>query len=159
MDAKLKSFLDLIGWSEGTTTHPLTQNDGYDVIVTGIEGPRIFTDYRDHPFADGGSVVVTENPRLISTAAGRYQIMAKWWKPYQAQLGLPDFSPQSQDAYAIQQIKERRAIPMIEAADIEAAVTACSNIWASFPGNDYGQHAHPMERLVGEYNRLLASNS
>ena len=58
MDGKLKAFLDLIAYSEGTSTSSVTKNDGYDVIVTGVDGPSIFTDYSDHPFANGGSVVV-----------------------------------------------------------------------------------------------------
>ena len=33
---------------------------------------------------------------------------------YRKQLGLKDFSPKSQDAVALQQIKERGALPMID---------------------------------------------
>ncbi|MBM0917129.1 lysozyme, partial [Escherichia coli] len=29
------AFLDTLAVSEGTETHPLTKNNGYDVIVTG----------------------------------------------------------------------------------------------------------------------------
>ena len=50
-----------------------------------------------------------------------------------AQLGLKDFSPKSQDAVALQQIKERGALPMID-GDIRQAIDRCSNIWASLPG-------------------------
>lgn len=47
-----KAFGDLLAYSEGTSTSPATRNNGYDVIVTGIDGkPEIFTDYSDHPFA------------------------------------------------------------------------------------------------------------
>ncbi|MCI4183671.1 lysozyme, partial [Dickeya dianthicola] len=50
----LQAFLDMLAFSEGTANHPLTRNRGYDVIVTGADGaPEIFTDYRDHPFANG----------------------------------------------------------------------------------------------------------
>lgn len=62
------AFLDTLAFSEGTATHPLTRNNGYDVIVTGIDGkPEIFTDYRDHPFAGGRPAKVFnrrgKNPR------------------------------------------------------------------------------------------------
>ena len=157
MDPKLKAFLDLIAFSEGTSTSPITQNDGYDVIVSGINGPAIFTDYSDHPFASGGSVTVRSVPLLQSTAAGRYQILARYWSAYKAQLNLPDFSPQSQDAVALQQIKERKAIPMIEAGDIQGAITACSNIWASLPGNDYAQGGKSMDELLGQYQTIAQS--
>ena len=41
--------------------------------------------------------------------------------PTAKQLGLKDFSPKSQDAVALQQIKERGALPMIDRGDIRQA--------------------------------------
>jgi muramidase (phage lysozyme) len=149
----------LIGWSEGTSTSPLTENQGYDVIVTGVEGPSVTTNYADHPFALGGVVVVRESPRLVSSAAGRYQILARYWRAYKKQLHLPDFSPNSQDAVALQQMKERGALEKIEAGDIGGAIEACANIWASFPGNAYGQGGHSMATLEAKYHELLGTNS
>ena len=55
---------------------------------------------------------------------------------YRKQLGLKDFSPKSQDAVALQQIKERGALPMIDRGDGQA-IDRCSNIWASLPGAGY----------------------
>ena len=53
------------------------------------------------------------------------------------------FSPEkSQDAVALQQIKERGALPMIDRGDIRQAIDRCSNIWASLPGAGYGQFEH-----------------
>ena len=40
---------------------------------------------------------------------------------------------------ALQQIKERGALPMIDRGDIRQAIDRCSNIWASLPGAGYGQ--------------------
>jgi muramidase (phage lysozyme) len=156
MDPKLKSFLDLIAWSEGTSTSALTQNDGYDVIVTGLDGPEIFSSYADHPFASGRPPkVIRRNPLLASTASGRYQLLLQWWEGYKAQLHLPDFSAASQDAVAVQQITERHAIPMIESGDIQGAIMACAKIWASLPGNNYGQPGgQSMEALLTQYDQL-----
>jgi muramidase (phage lysozyme) len=160
MDNKLKAFLDLIAFSEGTSLSPLTKDNGYDVIVSGVKGKSVFTDYAKHPFEDGGEVIVrTGPPELASTAAGRYQLLARYWRVYKSQLHLPDYSPASQDAVAIQQIRERKAIPMIEAGNIEGAITACSDIWASFPGNNYGQGGHSLGTLLAKYQELLASSS
>ena len=97
-----------------------TRNHGYDVIV----GGELFTDYSDHP-----RKLVTLNPKLKSTGAGRYQLLSRWWDAYRKQLGLKDFSPKSQDAVALQQIKERGALPMIDRGDIRQAIDRCSNIW------------------------------
>ena len=76
-------------------------------------------------------------PKLKSTGAGRYQLLSRWWDAYRKQLGLKDFSPKSQDAVALQQIKERGALPMIDRGDIRQAIDRCSNIWASLPGAGY----------------------
>ena len=60
-----KAFLDMLAWSEGTDNgRQKTRNHGYDVIV----GGELFTDYSDHP-----RKLVTLNPKLKSTGAGRYQ--------------------------------------------------------------------------------------
>ena len=147
MDPKLKAFLDLIGWSEGAD---------YNTIVTGINGPSTFTDFSDHPFANGGHVQWRLDPPAFSTAAGKYQILARLWNVYKGQLNLRDFSPASQDAIALQLMKERGAIGMVTAGHIEAAILACSSAWASFPGNNYGQGGKSMEGLLNQYQTLLA---
>ena len=95
-------------------------------------GGELFTDYSDHP-----RKLVTLNPKLKSTGAGRYQLLPVAGCLPQ-QLGLKDF-PKSQDAVALQQIKERGALPMIDRGDIRQAIDRCSNIWASLPGAGYGQ--------------------
>ena len=51
-------------------------------------------------------------------------------------------SSKSQDAVALQRIKERGALPMIDRGDIRQAIDRCSNIWASLPGAGYGQFEH-----------------
>ena len=43
---------------------------------------------------------------------------------------------------ALQQIKERGALPMIDRGDIRQAIDRYSNIWASLPGAGYGQFEH-----------------
>ena len=66
-----KAFLDMLAWSEGIDNgRQKTRNHGYDVIV----GGELFTDYSDHP-----RKLVTLNPKLKSTGAGRYQLLSCWW--------------------------------------------------------------------------------
>ena len=55
---------------------------------------------------------------------------------------------ESQDAVALQQIKERGALPMIDRGDIRQAIDRCSNIWASLPGAGYGQFGHKAGCLI-----------
>ena len=66
-----------------------------------------------------------------------------------------DFSPKSQDAVALQQIKERGALPMIDRGDIRQAIDRCSNIWASLPGAGYGQFEHKAD-LIAKFKEKRA---
>ncbi|MDT3718426.1 glycoside hydrolase family 104 protein [Pseudomonas oryzihabitans] len=148
------AFLDMLARSEGTSTSKATRDDGYDVIVTGIDGKdEIFTDYSTHPFANGRKSKVINSKGLTSNAAGRYQFMLKDWAHYRDLLRLTSFGPVAQDRWAIQLIKERRALPDIIAGRFELAVGKVSNLWASLPGAGYGQPEHRLETLVAAYQR------
>ncbi|MFP1258742.1 lysozyme [Klebsiella michiganensis] len=143
LNKQRKAFLDMLAWSEGTDkAGQPTKNRGYDVIV----GGSLFSNYADHP-----RKLVVLNPKLKSTAAGRYQLLARWWDAYRKQLGLKDFSPASQDQVALQQIKERGALPLIDSGLIRQAIDRCSNIWASLPGAGYGQFEHKAENLIAKF--------
>ena len=142
-----KAFLDMLAYAEGTSTSKYTKNNGYDVIVGGIDSPNTFASYADHPM-----ILVTVNRKgLKSTAAGRYQQMKKDWLHYKALLKLPDFSPISQDLLALQHIRECRALPDVHAGRIETAIKKCRNIWASLPGAGYGQREHRLEDLIKQF--------
>ena len=52
---------------------------------------------------------------------------------------------------ALQQIKERGALPMIDRGDIRQAIDRCSNIWASLPGAGYGQFEHKADSLIAKF--------
>ena len=152
MNQNRKAFLDMLAVSEGTSTSPATQNNGYDVIVTGADGrPEVFTDYSDHPFNKGRLSKVINSRCLTSNASGRYQFMLRDWHHYRDQLGLKDFGPDSQDLWAIQLIRERGALPLIDAGNFALAVARCSNLWASLPGAGYGQHENQIAKLEAAY--------
>lgn len=146
------AFLDMLAWSEGTSTSRHTRDDGYDVIVTGIDGrPEVFDDYAVHPFAGGRKSKAITSRGLTSNASGRYQFMLKDYVHYRNLLKLPDFGPLSQDRWALQLIKERRAIDDIKAGRFTEAVAKCRNIWASLPGAGYGQPEHKLGALLDRY--------
>lgn len=140
------AFLDMLAWSEGTDNGRQPTNDrGYDVLV----GGGLFRGYADHPR------VVVDLPRLKiqSTAAGRYQLLRRYYDAYKKTLGLKDFSPLSQDLIALQQIRERRALPLIQAGKVEEAIKAVRKTWASLPGAGYGQHEHKFADLLAVYRK------
>lgn len=154
MQANRKAFLDAIAYAEGTDPgHPLSQDRGYDVIVTGVDGPEIFTDYRHHPFFGGRKSRVINSKGLTSNASGRYQFMLKDYLHYKTLLHLPDFGPESQDKWALQLIRERRALDDIDAGHFQVAVGKVSNLWASLPGAGYGQPERRMASLENAYEQ------
>lgn len=140
MTGNRKAFLDMIATSEGTAA---LGDNGYNVLV----GGKLFNSYSDHPR------IVVDLPRLKikSTAAGRYQILARYFDAYKKQLKLPDFSPASQDAIAIQMIRECGALADVDAGRVGVALEKCRSRWASLPGAGYGQHEHNRDFLVSAY--------
>lgn len=144
MTANEKAFLDMIAWSEGTSTIKESDN-GYNVIV----GGALFESYADHP----RKLVVLNKKGLKSTAAGRYQLLSRYFDAYKKRLKLPDFSPVSQDTIAMQQIRECKALDDINAGRLSAAIQKCARIWASLPGNNYAQHQNAGNVLQAAYLR------
>jgi muramidase (phage lysozyme) len=138
------AFLDMIANSEiGPALLAVTDN-GYNVLVGATpQKPLTFPSYAAPP-----DIL---NAALNSTAAGRYQVLNRYAVAYISQLNLPDFSPLSQDMIALQQIKERNALSSIDSGNFAQAVALCSNIWASFPGNTYGQHQNALASLQAAY--------
>lgn len=136
----LAAFLDLTAYSEGTIG---LGDDGYNKLVNPA---TFFTDYSRHP-----NKLVVVNPTLKSTAAGRYQFLSRYWGFYRDALNLPDFGPESQDRWAIQLIREQKALQMIEEGQIAEAIKRCANIWASFPGAGYKQREHDLSALLAKF--------
>ena len=154
MNTNRKAFLDMLAFSEGTSTSPITKHNGYDVIVTGADRkPEIFTDFADHPFNKGRKSKVINSRGLTSNASGRYQFMLKDWEHYRKQLGLKDFGPESQDMWALQLIRERGALPLIDAGKFGEAVSRVRNLWASLPGAGYNQPEHSISKLQLAYTK------
>ena len=93
-----KAFLDMLAWSEGTDNgRQKTRNHGYDVIV----GGELFTDYSDHPRKTCHAKPEPNQQAPDATSffpVGGMSSQAAW----------PErLLSESQDAVALQQIKER----------------------------------------------------
>lgn len=150
MSPNLRAFLDMIAVSELGEALLEASDNGYNVIVGSTpRNPILFDSYADHPRRVIDLRI--KGKAIKSSAAGRYQLLARYWDAYRRQLDLKDFSPTSQDLIAIQQIRERRALPDIEAGRFVTAVRKVKNIWASLPGAGYGQHENAIERLQAAY--------
>lgn len=152
MHPNVKAFLSMLAVSElGPALMGLTE-DGYKALYGATaKNPLVFDSYHDHPRKL--RIVNIKGREVGSTAAGRYQILARIFDAYRqkSMLNLADFSPASQDAIAIQLIRECKALPLIEAGQIEKAIDACKSRWASLPGAGYNQNEHKMGFLVDAY--------
>jgi muramidase (phage lysozyme) len=155
LTANARAFLDMIATSEiGKQLLQLSDN-GYNVLFGATASNLIlFHSYADHPrirtyekhdeFIKNGKVDFT-------TAAGRYQITQSNYDHYKISLGLSDFGHDSQDAIAMQLIKEAHALDNVNAGNFNIAVAQCCKTWASLPGAGYGQHENKLEALREAY--------
>lgn len=142
IEPKIKAFLDLIGKSEGAD---------YNILYGGSK----FTDFSKHP-----NKAITAGG-ITSTAAGKYQFLNRTWVGVATRLKLKDFSPASQDAAAIQLLKDRGAYNLIISGEITQAIYLCSKEWASMPWTTgtsyYGQGGHSLIVLLAWYKTLNVS--
>lgn len=86
-----RALLDAIAGSE--SNYP--GRDPYKVIYGGGQA----SDFADHP-RQYVPIVSGPNKGLKTSAAGRYQYLGRSWDEAKNALGLPDFSPESQDKAA-----------------------------------------------------------
>jgi len=152
MSPNLKAFLDMIAHSELGDALIAASDNGYNVIVgSTARNPRLFASYADHPREL--VTMVIRGKILKSTAAGRYQILSRYFAAYKQRLGLKDFGPDAQDAIAIQMIRECKALPDIEAGRFAQAVEKCRSRWASLPGAGYDQHENKLNDLQAAFTK------
>lgn len=152
MSPNMAAFLDMIAYAEIGPDLLALSDDGYNVIVGSTPAkPILFTDYSKHP--QRRQMVRLRGGVISSDAAGRYQFMGRYWPHYKRQLNLPDFGPESQDRWAIQLIKECKALDDVELGHVTRAIAKCSSRWASFPGAGYGQPEKSMTALQAAYGR------
>ena len=128
-DANLSAFLYMLRMGESSNR--------YNVIF----GGQTFSDYSHHPNI---AVPIPSRPGWHSTAAGAYQFIYSTWLRFASELGLPDFSPASQDAAAAQYLQELGAMPAIEAGDLNGAIQAINGngiVFESLSVRSYAQLA------------------
>lgn len=125
--------------------------------------PRTFSGWDDHPRL-AQRFTNKAGDELWTSAAGAYQFMAisplpgstkktkvNTWDRISARLGLPDFSPESQDAAAVELIREAGALGDVEAGRFDEAIGKVRRIWASLPGAGYAQQERSLDELRTAY--------
>ena len=134
----IQALASVIGYSEGTD-RILASDNGYRALV----GGKTFNSYAHHP----NIRVWIPKYQIYSTAAGRYQFIYKTWEGLQSKLGLPDFSPESQDQGMVELVDEKGATKDFEAGRFDDGIAKIASVWASLPGAGYGQREVRLELL------------
>jgi muramidase (phage lysozyme) len=137
----VRAFLDTIAFAEGTAGA-----NGYRMMFGGrlvdslADHPRVF-----HTFTNRRGEV------LRTSAAGRYQFLSRTWDALAQKLSLRDFGPASQDAGAVELIRERGALSDVQAGRFADAVRKVAPVWASLPGAGYAQPERSFSTLAATY--------
>jgi len=142
-DQNLSAFLMMIRAAEGTDGPR-----GYQTMF----GYKYFSSFADHP-RQKFAFKQTDGATNYTTAAGAYQFLSSTWDGLKAKLGLPDFSPASQDAGAVELIRERGALADVLAGRFEAAIKKLGAVWASLPSSMYPQGKRTMQFVKQAYEQ------
>lgn len=139
-ESNVQAFLQVIRDGEGTAGAM-----GYQTMV----GGGLFYDMADHPrqFV----AIRSGNTTIRSSAAGAYQMLSRTWDEAKSAMGLPDFSPASQDIAALFLINRRGALDDVRAGRLDAAIRRTAKEWASLPGSPYGQPTRTMAQASNVY--------
>lgn len=132
----VQALLRVIRTGEGTTGA-----NGYRTLF----GGGLFDSFADHPR------ITVKRSGYTSTAAGAYQFTVTTWDETRRIMGLPDFSPRSQDLGALGRIAARGALEDAKAGRFESAIAKIAREWASMPGSPYGQPVITMDRARSVY--------
>lgn len=150
----VKAFLEAIAWAEGTAqrSNPYAVCFAYKFTITNFaDHPTVMGTWKGEKLSDSVCAAAGLGPGCVSTAAGKYQIIRPTWVSLKQRLRLPDFSPESQDAAAIQLLKDCGAHRAIEAGQFSEAVRLARKTWASLPGAGYGQPERRSTDLQARY--------
>jgi lysozyme len=98
-----------------------------------IYGGSTFADYSTHPNIHIPFLNPKTGKNDYSSAAGAYQITRPTFIALSAQTGINDFTPPSQDLFAIALLKDCGALTSIINGDFNTALQDASKIWASLP--------------------------
>lgn len=150
----VNAFLQAIALAEGTAN----QADPYRVcyayrhqIQSFADHPAITGEWKGEKLSDKLCAAAGLGPGCVSTAAGKYQITKGTWSSLKKRLGLKDFAPASQDAAAIELLREAGALGHIEQGRVAEAVAASRKIWASLPGAGYSQPERSLAWLQNQF--------
>lgn len=142
-EINVKAFLKLIRYAE----HKREDNIVYYLLYGGTQ---TFSDLSKHPDKQ------IRAWGKESTAAGAYHILKSSYDEAVANGIIRDFTPASQDEFALWILRTRGVLELVKSGDIAHAVFQLRNEWVSLPGASQSkitmQEAKDrFERYVKEY--------
>jgi len=153
-DKNIAAMLYAISRAEGTAgqADPYRVCFGYSHTIQSFsEHPAITGEWKGGKLSDAHCAGAGLGPGCVSTAAGKYQIIKRTWIGVRDKLGLRDFSPASQDAAAVELLRQRGALGPLGRGDFAGAVAAARKEWASLPGAGYGQGERSIAWLTDRF--------
>lgn len=131
--ANCAAWVSMIGSSEGADYATCY---GYKHTISDFsDHPAVTGEWTGERLPDAMCINAGYKPGCVSSAAGKGQIIKGTWLDVSDALGLPDFSPASQDAAILELTRRRGALEAVKAGDLATAISRCRNEWASLPGN------------------------
>jgi lysozyme len=130
-ESNVRAFLATIRACEGTRGP-----NGYRALFgfrESTQGP-CFQSFADHPRVYH-EFTQTDGTRNRTSAAGAYQIIVPTYERMKRQLGVTDFTPESQDRMAIGLIENAAALRLVREGRFREAADACAHVWASLPSS------------------------
>lgn len=143
----VQAFLKLIRWAEFYPHGGVSEGD-----YTTQYGGGHFTSLADHP-----RTAVTRW-RHTSTAAGAYMITEEAWDEFKDKLNLSDFGIRSQDAVAVEMIREAKALEDVRAGHVEDAIKnkKVRKRWSSLPGASQAQQKMTLAAALEKFKEFQA---
>ena len=153
-NANVRAFLEAIARAEGTTNRadPYRVCYAYRHTIQSLnDHPAVTGEWKGERLSDSMCKGAGLGPGCVSTAAGKYQITRGTWNTLKKRLRLADFGPASQDAAAIELLRESGALEAVQRGDLVGAVGKARRTWASLPGAGYDQPERSMAWLQDQY--------
>lgn len=140
------AFLWMLRVSEGTSA-----DDGYRALFgyTPSNG-KTFSSFADHP-KQFFNYMDLSGKTIRTSAAGAYQITATTHGALCRKYGFAAFTPDVQDAMAVQLIKEKAALDDVRAGRFDMAIRKCRKVWASLPFSEVNQPTRSRDYLAAAY--------
>lgn len=147
-NVNVSAFLMMIRHCEGTAAE-----DGYTYLFGCTPKNKItFGSFDVHPNRRA-KYTDKSGKKIISTAAGAYQILWGTWKHLKVKYGFTDFTPETQDLMAVALLSEMNCVMKLMSGEFQFALDRANNIWASLPGANVNQPEKKMGECIAWYKQ------